>query len=644
MGLLDVLFGKMKKAAPIADSRTAPQTSTRQIASRTERRCAVESTKVMVEAKTVDDLEEGFIALDFETTGLSPQTDRIVEIGAVKFKGREVVDRLSMLINPGFPMPASASAVNHITDKMLAGKPKEREATTTIVQFLGEALEGKTLLVAHNAQFDISFLSELLSRQSINATIRYADTLSMSRHLVRGMDNYKQPTLARHFRIKNPQEHRALADAETCGLIMCKLLDLASVEVEQERRLIASSRPTDEEYAVCAFIQDCIVKAGGNAEEIGFYRNSSGYVDVLCTYRIARFKFAKKGRYMVLERSCFPKEYPYSEPCTMTEGGTEYLRLFFGSPYDLEPLRGYFYDRYREAKKQVAELSVYGIYPDPSDPGTIARSNSISRARVAELLASAREQPSIRDDATLQPAIDQGAGHVDRSEVEISPTYSRTPLSNVRNARNRTRAFNEGFPLWERGDLERRKGSVEASIGYFDRARMAGYAEPALYESYALAFRKLGAYDDEIAILDEAIEQLPSHGKLEARRDKAVQLLVRSRERVAKEAERKAAAEEHRRAAELKPKAEAPKRARPKADQVERQVVLDQEIPEGVAGARAIIRLDDDFNVLEVYPSVAEASRSTGTNAKSIREAAKGNQRHAGGFVWRYADETERQD
>ena len=75
----------------------------------------------------------------------------------------------------------------------------------------------------------------------------------------------------------------------------------------------------------------------------------------------------------------------------------------------------------------------------------------------------------------------------------------------------------------------------------------------------------------------------------------------------------------------------------------DRQIVPDREIPEGAVGARAIIRLDDDLNILEIYPSVAEASRSTGTNAKSIREAAKGNQRHAGGVVWRCADEVQQQ-
>ena len=642
MGLFDALFGRKKKASPDVREQASMKTAPRKVAQSASRRASVRSSKVMVEARTVDELKSGFVALDFETTGLSPQTDRIVEVGGGRFEDGRIVDRLSMLINPGFPMPAAASAVNHITDRMLAGKPKEHEASGAITQFLGDALAGKTLIVAHNAQFDVSFLSELLARQGIDATIRYADTLSMSRHLVRGVGNYKQPTLARHFGITNPNEHRAETDAETCGLIMCKLLELAEHEVEQERRLIERSRPTDEEYEVCAYIQDCIVRAGGDASEIGFYKNSSGYVDILCTYKIARFKFAKKGRYLVLERGCLPQGYPYSEPCTMTEGGTDYLRLFFGSPYDLKPLKRYFYERYRDAKRQIAELSVYGIYPDPSDSGTIARQNAISQSRVEELLEAARERPSIRDSAEAQPSDNREAMHIDRSEVEISPAYTRAPLSKVRNARNRTRAFNEGFPLWERGDMERRKGSVEESIVLFDKARMAGYAEPALYESYALAFRKLGAYDDEVAILDEAIERLPSHGKLEARREKALQLLVRSREKEAREAVRKAAAQERRRAAEQKPKSKEPPKSKAGVMPMAGQVILEQEIPASVGGSRAIIRLDDDLNVLEVYPSVAEASRSTGTNAKSIRDAAKGKQRHAGGFVWRYADEAQR--
>lgn len=638
MGLFDVLFGRKKKAGTAVSEPVAQSVNTKSAPPRTSRKGVVTSSKVIVEAKTVDELRSSYIALDFETTGLSPQTDRIVEIGAVRFEHGEPVARLSMLINPGFHMPPSASAVNHITDAMLRGKPKEREATQDIVRFLGESLEGKTLLVAHNAQFDISFLSELLSRQGLDATIRYADTLSMSRHLLKGMPNYKQPTLARHFRISNPQEHRAEADAETCGLIMGRLLDLADAEVEQERKLIEKSRPSDEEYEVCAFIQDCITKAGGNPEEIGFYRNSSGYVDVICTYKLARFKFARKGRYMVLERSCLPKGYPYTEPCTMTEGGTEYVRLYFESPYDLEPLRRYFYDRYREAKRQIAELSVYGIYPDPSDPGSIARNNALSQARVTELLAAAKERPRIGDTSPALSSSAQGDAHVDRAEVEIAPRYARAPLNKVRNRGNRARAFNEGFPLWERGDDERRHGSVEASIELFDRARMAGYSEPALYESYALAFRKLRAYDDEIAILDEAIERLANHGKLEARRDKAMQLLVKERDKEMAKAERAAA------------KAAAGREtSHTDSQNVVHQKEATQE-PQGVpknakattaAGGRPIVRLDDSLTVLETYQSVAEASRSIGISAKSLRDAARGVQKHAGGYVWRYADELE---
>ncbi|MBP3885167.1 MAG: 3'-5' exoribonuclease [Olsenella sp.] len=638
MGLFDVLFGK-KKPASNGDAAKPQGTVTKGLAPRASSRGSVFLTRLGINAGSVDELRSGFIAIDFETTGLDPKGDRIVEVGAVRFENCEPVDRFSMLINPGRRMPPSATEVNHITDRMLLGKPKEREAMGSIVEFLGDALLGETPLVAHNAQFDMSFLAEALARNGINAIIRSADTLMWSRMLVRGLSNYKQGTVARRFRIVNKDAHRAESDAEVCGRIMSKLVGIAGKDASCDSCLVTRSIPSEEELEVCAYIQDSIVRSGGRAEGLGFYHGTKGYVKVTRTHRVAKFKFTKKGRYMVLERSGLPDGYPYTEPCTMTEGGTDYVRFYFNSPYDLEPLRGHFFDVYTRVKKELDDLFPTGSSFEESDTESIARRNRLHDEDVARLLESARLRTSIHDmeqKPSMRTASEQ---QVDRASIEISPKYSREPLSKVRNKGNRSKGFDEGYSFWELGDDERRHGSVEDSLEYFDLARMAGYLEPALYESYALAFRKLGAYDDEIAILDEGIDRLGPDGRLVARRDKALQLLVRSREKAAREAEKKAAAEERRRAAEAKPRPEAPKKA-----PVDRPVILDQEIPEGVFGARAIIRLDDDFNVLEVYPSVAEASRSTGANAKSIREAAKGKQRHAGGFVWRYADEAERQD
>lgn len=90
----------------------------------------------------------------------------------------------------------------------------------------------------------------------------------------------------------------------------------------------------------------------------------------------------------------------------------------------------------------------------------------------------------------------------------INPVHSRVPLSEIKNLHNWDRGFDEGMPYWERGDKERKAGNLEKAIELFDIARYNGYNAPALYTSYAMAFRKLKEYDNEIAIIDECIERL----------------------------------------------------------------------------------------------------------------------------------------
>jgi DNA polymerase III epsilon subunit family exonuclease len=171
-------------------------------------------------------LQERFIAFDVETTGLYPDSDRIVELGAVLFEGGEPTQTLSTLLNPHVPISSAASRVNHITNAMLQAAPSEEEAVASLVDFVGDALEGETVFVAHNARFDMGFLSATLGRLGYGAEISYVDTLKLARSYVRGVANYKQPTLAAHFGVVNRAEHRAATDAETCGLILLRLLDL----------------------------------------------------------------------------------------------------------------------------------------------------------------------------------------------------------------------------------------------------------------------------------------------------------------------------------------------------------------------------------------------------------------------------------
>lgn len=177
----------------------------------------INTENAILDVPTSDVLRRVFIAFDVETTGLSPKSDRIVELGAVLFVDGQPTERFSSLVNPGISISPSASAVNHITDDMLHTAPTEDFVYPSFIDFLGDALHGEVVMCAHNASFDFGFLANTLSRLGYNGKIRYVDTLSLSRRYITGLDNYKQSTLEDYFSLDNSVSHRAISDAENCG-------------------------------------------------------------------------------------------------------------------------------------------------------------------------------------------------------------------------------------------------------------------------------------------------------------------------------------------------------------------------------------------------------------------------------------------
>ncbi len=102
-------------------------------------------------------------------------------------------------------------------------------------------------------------------------------------------------------------------------------------------------------------------------------------------------------------------------------------------------------------------------------------------------------------------------GEVDiesKEEIVIDPIHNRVSLKDIKNLNDWSKGFDEGKPYWDKGDRERKDGNLEKAIELFDKARYNGYNAPALYNSYAMSYRKLKDYDNEIAILDEAMERL----------------------------------------------------------------------------------------------------------------------------------------
>lgn len=118
-------------------------------------------------------------------------------------------------------------------------------------------------------------------------------------------------------------------------------------------------------------------------------------------------------------------------------------------------------------------------------------------------------------------------------KITVNPRHKRIPLKDIKNLYDWSKGFDEGKPYWDEGDRERKNGNFERAIELFDIARYNGYNAPALYNSYAMAYRKLKDFDNEIAIIDEAIERLHSEEnnanevlimKLKERRAKALAL------------------------------------------------------------------------------------------------------------------------
>lgn len=167
-----------------------------------------------------------FAVLDLETTGLSPDSDRITEIGVVKAHGGEVLGEFSTLVHPGRPVPPGITAVTGITDQMLAGQPRIQAVLPALLEFLRG-----TVLVAHNANFDTRFLAAALEREGYPPLrLPVVDTAAVARRVLRDeVRSCRLSELARHYRSPVAPEHRALPDARATIHVLYGLLERVGV-------------------------------------------------------------------------------------------------------------------------------------------------------------------------------------------------------------------------------------------------------------------------------------------------------------------------------------------------------------------------------------------------------------------------------
>ena len=150
-----------------------------------------------------------YVVFDLETTGLSPETDEIIEISGIKVRKGNVIEKFTTLVNPGRPIPYSATRINGITDEMVENAPLLKHALNDFLTFIGN-----DILVGHNIHnFDLNFLRNGAHRElGLSIQNDYVDTLSLAKICLPQLPRHRLTDLAEHFHIETKGAHRALND------------------------------------------------------------------------------------------------------------------------------------------------------------------------------------------------------------------------------------------------------------------------------------------------------------------------------------------------------------------------------------------------------------------------------------------------
>ena len=182
-----------------------------------------------------------YIAFDLETTGLDAKSDAIIEIGAVRMRDGQVVDRFASFAWPGHPLSAKTVSLTSITDEMLRGAPRPEEAVDAFLDWAGN-----TPLVAHNAEFDTGFLRAYCRRSGRAFDPMYIDTMLLAQYLCPQLNNHKLDTVANFLELPPFHHHRACDDAQVCGDILARLIprleELGAADFSQVNALTATMK------------------------------------------------------------------------------------------------------------------------------------------------------------------------------------------------------------------------------------------------------------------------------------------------------------------------------------------------------------------------------------------------------------------
>ena len=280
-----------------------------------------------VEAYLVDDLkdvivnsknqqlDDVYVVFDLETTGFSPDKNKIIEIGAVKVERGSITERFSTFVNPEVPIPFHIEELTSIRDDMVMDAPKIEEI---LPQFL-EFCEG-AIMVAHNAEFDMSFIRKNCERQQLAAEFTVIDTVALARMLLPHLNRFKLDTVAKALGISLDHHHRAVDDAACTAEIFVKFIqmlkDRGMQTLDEVNRMGQASAETIKKLPT----YHAIMLAANDVGRINLYKLVS--MSHLTYYhkkpRIPKSEFVKHREGLLLGSAC--------------EGGEIYRAILGGRP------------------------------------------------------------------------------------------------------------------------------------------------------------------------------------------------------------------------------------------------------------------------------------------------------------------------
>ena len=200
-----------------------------------------------------------YVALDLETTGLDPQRDSILEIGAVKFRGDQVLDTFSSLVNPGRPVPPKITELTGINDAMVQNAPSLWSVLPRLAAFVRDLP-----VIGHNVAFDLGFLR----RQKVLAGNDSLDTFELAGILVPHEERYSLSKLTEALTVAEPQEHRALGDAQLAHQLFLKLFERAcQIPTSTLEEIVQLSQKVG--WTPGQFFEDALKAAARGAFEAG---------------------------------------------------------------------------------------------------------------------------------------------------------------------------------------------------------------------------------------------------------------------------------------------------------------------------------------------------------------------------------------